>query len=137
MKQTNTWHLRFAKPNQMSGGELQRVMLARALAQETPVMLLDEPVSNLDIAHQFEILELLRTINREEHKTILIVIHDLNMALRYCPQLVLLHKGGIHYHGTTEQGLSPENIRTVFNIHAEPVMADGEPTLLRLRPLEH
>ena len=77
-----------------------------------------------------------RTINREEHKTILIVIHDLNMALRYCPQLVLLHKGGIHYHGTTEQGLSPENIRTVFNIHAEPVMADGEPTLLRLRPLE-
>ena len=66
MKQTNTWHLRLAKPNQMSGGELQRVMLARALAQQTPVMLLDEPVSNLDIAHQFEILELLRTVNREE-----------------------------------------------------------------------
>lgn len=135
MKQTNTWHLRLAKPNQMSGGELQRVMLARALAQQTPVMLLDEPVSNLDIAHQFEILELLRTINREEHKTILLVIHDLNMALRYCPQLVLLHKGGIHYNGATEQGLTPENIRTVFGIHALQIQTDGTP-LLRLQPLE-
>lgn len=135
MKQTNTWHLRLAKPNQMSGGELQRVMLARALAQQTPVMLLDEPVSNLDIAHQFEILELLRTINRKEHKTILLVIHDLNMALRYCPQLVLLHKGGIHYNGATEQGLTPENIRTVFGIHALQIQTDGTP-LLRLQPLE-
>ena len=135
MKQTNTWHLRLAKPNQMSGGELQRVMLARALAQQTPVMLLDEPVSNLDIAHQFEILELLRTINREEHKTILLVIHDLNMALRYCPQLVLLHQGGICYHGATDQGLTPENIRNVFDIQALQILTGGTP-LLRLQPLE-
>ena len=134
MKQTNTWHLRLAKPNQMSGGELQRVMLARALAQQTPVLLLDEPVSNLDIAHQFEILELLRTVNREEQKTILIVIHDLNMALRYCPQLVLLHQGGIRYQGATPQGLTTDNIRTVFNIHAEPLAIGGEATVLRLEP---
>ena len=134
MRQTGTWHLRFSTPAQMSGGELQRVMLARALAQQTPVMLLDEPVSNLDIAHQFEILELLRTINREEHKTILIVIHDLNMALRYCPQLVLLHQSGIHYQGSSPQGLTPENIRTVFNIQANPITIDGEPLVLRLQP---
>ena len=111
MKQTNTWHLRLAKPNQMSGGELQRVMLARALAQQTPVLLLDE-----------------------EHKTILIVIHDLNMALRYCPQLVLLHQGGIHFQGATPQGLTTDNIRTVFNIHAEPLATGGEATVLRLEP---
>ena len=134
MRQTNTWQLRLSKPSQLSGGELQRVMLARALAQQTPVMLLDEPVSNLDIAHQFEILELLRTVNREDHKTILIVIHDLNMALRYCPQLVLLHQGGIRYQGTTPQGLTTNNIRTVFNIHAEPLATDGEPPVLRLEP---
>ena len=91
MKQTNTWHLRFSLPSQMSGGELQRVMIARALAQQTPVLLLDEPTSNLDIAHQFEIMELLSAINRNEHKTILIVVHDLNLALRYCPQALLLH----------------------------------------------
>lgn len=130
MKQTNTWHLRFAKPNQMSGGELQRVMLARALAQQTPVMLLDEPVSNLDIAHQFEILELLCHINRSEGKTILLVVHDLNMALHYCPNLLLLHQGGIHYFGTTVQGLTSENIRTVFGIHARQADIDGTPYIV-------
>lgn len=118
MKQTNTWHLRFAKPNEMSGGELQRVMLARALAQQTPIMLLDEPISNLDIAHQFEILDLLRNINRMEHKTILIVIHDLNMAWQYCEKLLLLHHGGILYQGDLRSGLTPENIATVFGVKA-------------------
>ena len=118
MKQTNTWHLRFAKPNQMSGGELQRVMIARALAQQTPILLLDEPVSNLDISHQFEILDLLRQINREQHKTILLVIHDLNMAWQYCDSLLLLHQGGIQYQGPLREGLTPQNIATVFGVAA-------------------
>ncbi len=118
MKQTNTWHLRLAKVHQMSGGELQRVMIARALAQQTPIMLLDEPISNLDIAHQYDIMELLRDINRKEHKTILLVIHDLNLALRYCPSLLLLHQGNVLFQGATEKGLTPDNIRTVFQIHA-------------------
>ena len=60
MRQTGTWELRFAKPAQMSGGELQRVMIARALAQQTPVLLMDEPVSNLDIAHQIDVMRLLK-----------------------------------------------------------------------------
>lgn len=119
MKQTHTWHLRFAKPHQMSGGELQRVMLARALAQHTPIMLLDEPTSNLDIAHQFEIMELLRDFNLRQHKTILIVVHDLNLALRYCPSLLLLHEGVLLYQGPTAQGLSTENIQKVFGVQAE------------------
>ena len=133
MKQTNTWHLRFSKPGQMSGGELQRVMLARALAQQTPVMLLDEPLANLDIAHQFEILDLLCSINRNEGKTILLVIHDLNMALRYCPQLLLLHGGGVLYQGSTSEGLVPQNISKVFGIRAA-VVDDGGSPLLRLQP---
>ena len=123
MKQTNTWHLRLAKPNQMSGGELQRVMLARALAQQTPVMLLDEPVSNLDIAHQFEILELLRTVNREEHKTILIVIHDLNLALQFCDDLMLIHNGALLFHGRMADGLTTENIATAYGVKSH--MAEG------------
>ena len=118
LRQTNTWHLRFAKPNQMSGGELQRVMIARALAQQTPILLLDEPVSNLDIAHQFEILDLLRQINREQHKTVLLVIHYLNMAWQYCDRLLLLHQGGIQYQGPLREGLTPQNIATVFGVTA-------------------
>jgi len=118
MRQTNTWHLRFAKPNQMSGGELQRVMIARALAQQTPVLLMDEPVSNLDIAHQLEIMRLLR--NAKE-KTILIVIHDLNLALQFCDDLMLFHGGSLLYQGPIAGGLTPENIREVYGVPSHAV----------------
>lgn len=115
MRQTATWHLRFAKPAQMSGGELQRVMIARALAQQTPVLLLDEPVSNLDIAHQLEIMRLLR---QASDKTILIVIHDLNLALQFCDDLLLVHDGHLLFHGPIAQGLTPENIRSVYGVES-------------------
>lgn len=121
MKQTNTWHLRLSLPSQMSGGELQRVMIARALAQQTPVLLLDEPTSNLDIAHQFEIMELLSDINRNEHKTILIVVHDLNLALRYCPQALLLHDQSLLYQGPTLDALTPDRIRVAFGVRAQNI----------------
>ena len=120
MRQTNTWHLRFSKPHQMSGGELQRVMIARALAQQTPVLLMDEPVSNLDIAHQLEIMRLLRNDNG---KTILIVIHDLNLALQFCDDLMLFHSGKLLYQGPVAGGLSPQNIQTVYGVSAH--LADG------------
>lgn len=119
MRQTNTWHLREAKPHEMSGGELQRVMLARALAQQTPIMLLDEPTSNLDIAHQYEIMSLLRDFNREQGKTILIVVHDLNLAYRYCPGLILLGGGKAVYQGTMAAGMTPDRIAEVFGVNAE------------------
>jgi len=121
MRQTNTWHLRLSIPSQMSGGELQRVMIARALAQQTPILLLDEPTSNLDIAHQFEIMELLRDINRKEGKTILIVVHDLNLALRYCPKTMLLHDTKLIYKGPTRDALTPERIHEVFDVEASIV----------------
>ena len=116
MKLTNTWHLRLSLPNQMSGGELQRVMIARALAQQTPILLLDEPTSNLDISHQLEIMELLCRINKEEGKTILIVVHDLNLAIRYCPNTILIHNHAIYYMGNTREALSPNRISDVFGV---------------------
>lgn len=121
MRQTNTWHLRESFPREMSGGELQRVMIARALAQSTPIMLLDEPTSNLDIAHQFDIMEMLSNICQRQGKTILLVVHDLNLALRYCPQAVLLHNYGIIAHGAIENVLTSNNIRTAFGIESEEV----------------
>jgi iron complex transport system ATP-binding protein len=120
MRQTNTWHLRFARPAQMSGGELQRVMIARTLAQQTPVLLMDEPVSNLDIAHQLDIMRLLR---EAQNKTILIVIHDLNLALQFCDRLLLLHNGKVLCHGPVADGLTPENIRTVYGVGSH--LSDG------------
>ena len=119
MRMTNTWHLRLSKPHEMSGGELQRVMLARALAQQTPVMLLDEPTSNLDIAHQYEIMSLLQDFNREQQKTILIVVHDLNLAYRYCPKLILLNNRHIAYQGPMSKGLTPDRISEVFGVKAD------------------
>lgn len=118
MKLTHTWELRFAKPHQMSGGELQRVMIARALAQNTPIMLLDEPTSNLDIEHQLDIMRLLSRINKEQHKTLLLVIHDLHLAKRFCPDLVLMHQGHLLYQGPTDKGLTDANIRQVFHVDA-------------------
>ena len=120
MRQTGTWELRFAKPAQMSGGELQRVMIARALAQQTPVLLMDEPVSNLDIAHQLDIMRLLKAATE---KTTLIVIHDLNLALQYCDDLLLLHGGGLLFHGPVAEGLTAENIRAVYGVSAH--LAEG------------
>ena len=119
MKQTNTWHLRLAKPAEMSGGEMQRVMIARALAQQTPVLLMDEPVSNLDIAHQLWIMRLLRTTD----KTVVIVIHDLNLALQFCDDLMLIHNGALLFHGRMADGLTTENIATAYGVKSH--MAEG------------
>lgn len=118
MNCTNTWHLKDSFPNQMSGGELQRVMIARALAQQTRILLLDEPTSNLDIAHQFEIMELLGNINRDEHKTILIVVHDLNLALHYCPDAILLHDKKTLFQGPVAEALTPDRILSAFGVRA-------------------
>ena len=123
MRQTGTWHLRMAKPAQMSGGELQRVMIARALAQETPVLLMDEPVSNLDIAHQLEVMRLLR----EAGKTTVIVIHDINLALHFCEDVMLLHDGGLLFHGPIADGLTPERIATVYGVATH--LTDGQVVL--------
>jgi len=120
MRQTGTWDLRLSKPAEMSGGELQRVMIARALAQQTPVLLMDEPVSNLDIAHQRDVMQLLR---QSHEKTILIVIHDLNLALQFCDDLLLLYDGGLLFQGPIAEGLTPERIRQVYGVDAH--LAEG------------
>lgn len=117
MRQTGIWHLRLAKPGEMSGGEMQRVMIARALAQQTPVLLMDEPVSNLDIAHQLEIMRLLQNAG----KSVVIVIHDLNLALQFCDDLLLFHEGRLLYRGPMAEGLTPENIKTVYGVETHMV----------------
>jgi len=102
---------------QLSSGEKQRVMIAKALAQEPKVLLIDEPTSHLDLKYQVEIMKLLRDLTKKEGITVIATIHDLNLAGRYCDRLVLLSKGKIVKIGSPEQVLTPSLIREVYGIN--------------------
>ncbi|MBH8599119.1 MULTISPECIES: ABC transporter ATP-binding protein [unclassified Thermoactinomyces] len=103
----------------LSGGQRQRVWIAVALAQETEIILLDEPTTYLDLSHQLEILELLKYLNEKEKRTIVMVIHDLNQAARFADHLVAMKKGRIIKEGTAQEVMTSEVIRSVFNIDVE------------------
>ena len=100
----------------LSGGERQRVFIARALAQQTPVLLLDEPTSHLDLKHQIRIFDLLKRMQQEQDKTIVLVSYDLNLAAQYCDNVLLLGPNGAFYQGSPENVLKTEQIQSVFGI---------------------
>lgn len=114
MEMTNSWHLRDKMLQTLSGGETQRVIAARAIAQDTPFILLDEPVSQLDVSHQKALMEGMAFLNRDRRKTIVVVLHDLNLASQYCQKLILLSKGEIYACGTPEEVLTPDNLLRVY-----------------------
>ncbi|MFO7820283.1 MAG: heme ABC transporter ATP-binding protein [Halanaerobacter sp.] len=114
MKLTNTFYLKDRSINQLSGGERQRVIVARSLAQNPEVLLLDEPTSNLDINYQLEMMNLLKRLNHEQELTILVVLHDLNLAAKYCDKLLLINQGQIHSFGTPQEIITSENISEVY-----------------------
>jgi iron complex transport system ATP-binding protein len=99
---------------ELSQGEKQRILIARALAQEPKVILLDEPTSHLDINHQVEIHELIRRLNSERNLTVLHISHDLNLAAEYCHRMILLHRGSVFSTGTPSSVITEENIRRVY-----------------------
>lgn len=102
----------------LSGGEFQRVLIARSLAQQPKLLLLDEPTSHLDISHQLEIMDIMKNQNTKKKITIIGVFHDLNLASRYCKRLILLNKGEITADGSLESVLTTGNLRKVFKINA-------------------
>ncbi len=105
----------------LSGGQRQRAWISMALAQETETLLLDEPTTFLDMAHQLEVLQLLNRLNREEGRTILMVLHDLNNAARYSHQVIALSRGRIFDAGPPEEVVTPELLREVFGVEADVV----------------
>lgn len=115
MNLTDTLKLKDKLINELSGGEKQRVIIARALAQKPDILLLDEPTSSLDINYQGEIYDLLSYLNQELNLTIITVSHDLNLTAQYCEELILLKDGKIFAAGSAESVLTEKNIKEVYN----------------------
>lgn len=118
MRMTKCWQFASKLISQLSGGEKQRVLIARALTQEPEILLLDEPTANLDISYQIEIMELIKGLCANGKMLVISAIHDLNLAARYCDRLVMLNDGEIHEIGKIEDVLTTSNIRKVFGIDA-------------------
>ena len=114
MELTETWEFADRPVSALSGGELQRVFIARALAQETPVLILDEPTSHLDISFQTNVLDMIETIRRKTRITVLVAMHDLTLAAQYCSRIVALHQGAIVASGDPSDVLTVEVVSKVF-----------------------
>lgn len=102
----------------LSSGQTQRVLMARAIAQEASVLLLDEPTSNLDIRYQLEVMEIIRRLSRDRGMSACAVIHDLDLAMRFCDKAILLDGGTVVAAGDIREVLTSENIRSVFGVEA-------------------
>ncbi len=113
---TGTADLRLRLVDELSGGQRQRAWIAMALAQETPLLLLDEPTTYLDLAHQVEVLDLLHRLNEEESRTVVLVIHDLNLAARYADHMVAMHEGRIAAQGAPGSVLTEALVQSVFGL---------------------
>ncbi|MFA5099855.1 MAG: ABC transporter ATP-binding protein [Candidatus Omnitrophota bacterium] len=111
---TASLHLKDKMIDELSAGERQRIIIARAIAQEPRLLFLDEPTSHLDIGHQIQILDLLKKLNREQNVTIVMVQHDLNLAGCYCNRIALLDSGTVYKQGTPEGVLTYQNIEAVY-----------------------
>lgn len=118
---TGTADLRDRPVDELSGGQRQRVWIALALAQETGIMLLDEPTTYLDLAHQVEVLELLAELNHAQGRTIVIVLHDLNQACRYADHLVALRAGRIYAEGPPAEVVDARLVREVFGLECRVI----------------
>lgn len=111
--------LRHRPVDELSGGQRQRVWIAMALAQETPIMLLDEPTTFLDVAHKLEVLELLAELNATHQRTIVMVLHDLNEAARYSHHLVAMRDGAVVAEGPPVEVVTIDTVRAVFGIDSK------------------
>lgn len=132
MNQTRINHLAVRRLTELSGGQRQRAFLAMVLAQNTPVVLLDEPTTYLDINHQVDLMRLMGEL-RTQGKTVVAVLHDLNQASRYCDQLVVMANGHVMAQGTPEEVMTPESVSHPAYRSWHKVKADG-PVLLPFSP---
>ena len=118
--------------NELSGGELQKVIIARALVQEPQILLLDEPTNNLDLKNQLEVMKIIRDISKSQNIASIVVMHDLNLALRYSDKFIMLKNGVIYAEGGKEI-INPENIKAVYGVDAYVENVKGIPVVIPIR----
>lgn len=132
MEMTKITELANSTVDSLSGGQRQRAWIAMALAQDTDTIFLDEPTTYLDLNHQLEVLELLQGLNKESGKTIIMVLHDLNLSARFSDHLIAMKKGQIRYQGSPQAIITPACLKDIFQIRAHIVddSITQRPTLL-------
>ncbi|OUZ09970.1 iron dicitrate ABC transporter ATP-binding protein [Aeromicrobium sp. PE09-221] len=132
LEATGTTDLADRSVDELSGGQRQRVWIAMALAQQTDLLLLDEPTTFLDVTHQIEVLDLLTDLNRQRGTTIVMVLHDLNLAARYADHLIAVAAGALHAAGPPADVLTAATVREVFGLESEVVTdpTSGKPMML-------
>ncbi|MGV4926367.1 ABC transporter ATP-binding protein [Streptomyces sp. BHT-5-2] len=136
MERTDVTQLAERAVDELSGGQRQRAWIAMALAQETDLLLLDEPTTYLDISHQVEVLDLVRQLNHERGRTVVAVLHDLNQAARYADHLVAMKAGRIVAQGRPSQVVTADLVRDVFGLDSVvvPDPVTGSPLIVPARP---
>ncbi|MFM1564361.1 ABC transporter ATP-binding protein [Helcococcus ovis] len=132
LRVTSIEKYRKCKLSNLSGGQRQRAWIAMALAQETKVLFLDEPTTFLDIRYQIEILDLIKKINKEFNITIIMVLHDINQAIRYSDKIIGLKKGKIEMEGGPSEVITEENIKKIYGINLKIKEIEGQKYILNI-----
>ena len=121
----------------LSGGEFQRVLLARALTQDTDIILLDEPTSALDLNHAIDLMEKVKDIIADNGKTAVAVLHDLNLAAMFCDEIIMMKEGKVYYRGTPKEVLNEENIKAIYELECSVLFTnEGVPHIIPKRRSE-
>lgn len=121
--------------NELSAGQHQRVMLARGLAQDPQILLLDEPTSNLDIRHQLEVTRLLRDLSRTQDLLVVMISHDINISAKFSDRMILLKGGTIFATGTPDEVITEDNIREAYGVESEVIRYEGHPHVILKEPV--